>query len=185
MEAASTQMSYTFRGHATPEEGVEALSVLQGSDATRKRFFAISFALVCFVVGGFLVLQPGTWAWLGAAPWLGTGGATTWRLLTSAEPTGRNRHAWDDALRVTVYTFDQNGIASGQEDVTRYVRWHAITEIRANKRVIVFMRGIVMMAFMPASVFRSAEERSDFLDFARAQIALAQAAAVRPAHTGG
>lgn len=73
--------------------------------------------------------------------------------------------AWTGALgmvgasagldRGAAHRFDTNGIATAQEDVTRYVCWHAITEVRENRQVVVFMRGVAMISMLPASVFRS------------------------------
>ena len=57
---------------------------------------------------------------------------------------------------------------------TGHIPWAAISEVRVNARMILFVRDRLLVAYAPASAFPSAEERAGVIAYSRRQIANAK-----------
>lgn len=57
---------------------------------------------------------------------------------------------------------------------TGHIPWAAISEVRANARMLLFVRDRLLVAYAPASAFASTEERAGVIAYSRRQIANAK-----------
>jgi len=167
MDGSPSQATYTFRGQATVEEGASATRLAAGPHGRR---VVLALAIACIVTGAVLILK-----WDVALTPIGAGWGTAgigilYKLAFPDRVDDGSRRVWNDVARDTIYTFDPNGIVTATEDITRYVRWHAVTEVRENRQVIVLMRRRALVAFIPRSVLGSPQDQAAFLAFVRAQV---------------
>jgi hypothetical protein len=95
-------------------------------------------------------------------------------LYSYVEPVllWRIRRRQRDSLgREVTVSIDDVAVHFGTSVMSSDVPWSSFTAIWVKPRIVVFMRGRRPMAYLPASVFASADERDEVIAFARARIA--------------
>jgi hypothetical protein len=93
---------------------------------------------------------------------------------------GRRSHPLQRALiavrfrsilgRVTTVTIDDDGIRSENELGTSFLPWSSVDTVHSTRRTVAFFRGPVLLSYVPASAFGSAETQGAVAAFAVARI---------------
>lgn len=72
--------------------------------------------------------------------------------------------------KTTVVTVDDEGVRFANEIGTSLIPWAAITAIRSNTVTTAFIRDRVLLGYIPADAFSTAQTRTEFIEFATGQL---------------
>ncbi len=163
--------TYTARFILTPQVLADAVRLAQ----PRSRLLLLTSLVGFAAIGVFEIVVNGVW-WLGALA-LVFGVAMSFAVWTGAyQRWSFGRIMKGVAGETHEYTATGDGLhLSGPIGISTAV-WSSLTEVRADERTVILMRGKVLACYVPASAFASAAERDAFVAFCRAHVSEAASA---------
>lgn len=75
--------------------------------------------------------------------------------------------------RATEVRIDDEGLRYSNPLATSFVPWSSITTVKSNSHTVAFLRGRLLITYLPSIAFESAAAKADAVAFARERIALA------------